>query len=120
MGLRDMMKNATDKASSIANAAQSRYTEMQQNAAIKKEEQNKKMEEMKGRIAEYEGILLQQITDGFSGIPYFSIEDNLLDFTKEFFERLLLPANSVSASKITMYPYSDKILKAVKKSDGEF
>lgn len=120
MGLRDMMKNATDKASSIANAAQSRYTEMQQNAAIKKEEQNKKMEEMKGRIAEYEGILLQQITDGFSGIPYFSIEDNLLDFTKEFFERLLLPANSVSASKITMYPYSDKILKAVKKSDGNF
>lgn len=120
MGLKDMMKNATDKAASMANAAQSKYTEMQQNSAIKKEEQNKKMEEMKERIAEYERLLLQQITEGFNGVSYFSIEENLLDFTKEFFERLLLPANSMSASKITMYPYSDKILKVSKKRIENF
>lgn len=120
MGLKDLMKNATDKATSMANAAQSKYTEIQQNSAIKKEEQNKKMEEMKTRISEYEQNLLQQITQGFNGVPYLDIEENLLDFTKEFFERLLLPANSVSASKITMYPYSDKILKTIKKSIKNF
>ena len=120
MGLKDLMKNATDKATSMANAAQSKYTEIQQNSAIKKEEQNKKMEEMKERISEYEQNLLQQITQGFNGVSYLDLEENLLEFTKEFFERLLLPANSVSASKITMYPYSDKILKTVKKSIKNF
>lgn len=115
MGWKDLVKNATDKATNIANTAQSKYTEMQQNNAIKKEEMNKKMEEMQGRVAEYEQSLLQQIALGFNGEPWLELEDNFMDFTKEFFERLLLPANSVSASKITMYPYSDKILKSLKK-----
>lgn len=115
MAWKDLVKNATDKATNIANAAQSKYTEIQQNNAIKKEEMNKKMEEMQGRIAEYEQSLLQQIALGFNGESWLELEDNFMDFTKEFFERLLLPANSVSVSKITMYPYSDKILKNVKK-----
>lgn len=115
MGWKDLVKNATDKATNVANAAQSKYTEIQQNNAIKKEEMNKKMEEMQGRIAEYEQSLLQQIALGFTGESWLELEDNFMDFTKEFFERLLLPANSVSVSKITMYPYSDKILKSVKK-----
>lgn len=116
MGWKDLVKNATDMANSVASSAQSKYTEMQQNNAIKKEEMNKKMEEMKGRVAEYEQNQLQQIALGFTGEPWLELEDNFMDFTKEFFERLLLPANSVSASKITMYPYSDKIVKSLKKS----
>lgn len=119
MGLKDLMKNVTEKAGSMANAAQSKYTEMQQNSAIKKEEQAKKMEEMKARICEYENMLRQQIMDGYTGTPYVELEGNATDFTKEFFERLLLPANSASSSNITMYPNSAKIVKNVKKSiDG--
>lgn len=120
MGWKDLVKNATDMATNMANTAQSKYTEMQQNNAIKKEEMNKKMEEMKERVAEYEQNLLQQIVLGFSGEPWLELEDNFMDFTKEFFERLLLPANSVSASKITMYPYSDKIVKSLKKSIEDY
>jgi len=120
MGLKDLMKSATDKANSIANVAQSKYTEMQQNSAIRQEEQNKKMEEMKGRVAEYTQMLNQQIMSGFNGTPYITVEENILDFTKEFFEKLFLPANSISASKITMYPYSEKIKKNVQKKLDEY
>ena len=35
-------------------------------------------------------------------------EENLIAFTKEFYEKILLPANSASKSSITMYPYIDE------------
>lgn len=120
MSLKDLMKSATDMAQSMTNMAQSKMTEMQQNSAIKKEEQNKKMEEMKSRVAEYEQQLFQQIVDGFDGTPHFVPENNIVDFTRDFFEKLLLPANSMSTTKITMYPYTDKILKNVKKIFTDF
>lgn len=120
MSLKDLMKSATDKANSMANMAQSKLTEMQQVSAIRKEEENKKLEEMKLRVSEYEQNLFQEILEGYSGQPYFLTDESLLDFTKDFFEKLLLPANSVSTSKITMYPYADKILKSVKKGIPNF
>ena len=46
MGWKDLMKNVTDKATSIAETAQEKLEEQKQLSAIKKEEQNKKMEEM--------------------------------------------------------------------------
>lgn len=106
MGWKDLMKNVADKATSVAETAQAKLEEQKQLSAIKKEEQNKKMEEMNERVTEYEQELLQNILSGFSGAPCIEVEDNILDFTKDYFEKLLLPANSVSASKIIMYPYS--------------
>ena len=120
MGWKDLMKNVTDKATSIAETAQEKLEEQKQLSAIKKEEQNKKMEEMNERVTEYEQELLQNILSGFSGAPCIEVEDNILDFTKDYFEKLLLPANSVSASKITMYPYSDKIQKKAQKALREY
>lgn len=98
MGWKDLMKNVTDKATSVAETAQAKFEEQKQLSAIKKEEQNKKMEEMNERVTEYEQELLQNILSGFSGAPCIEVEDNILDFTKDYFEKLLLPANSVSAS----------------------
>lgn len=120
MGWKDLMKNVTDKATSVAETAQAKFEEQKQLSAIKKEEQNKKMEEMNERVTEYEQELLQNILSGFSGAPCIEVEDNILDFTKDYFEKLLLPANSVSASKITMYPYSDKIQKKAQKALREY
>lgn len=120
MGWKDLMKNVTDKATSVAETAQAKFEEQKQLSAIKKEEQNKKMEEMNERVTEYEQELLQNILSGFSGAPCIAVEDNILDFTKDYFEKLLLPANSVSASKITMYPYSDKIQKKAQKALREY
>ena len=48
MGFKDIMKNVTDKASAVAGSAQAKYEEQKQYYAIKKEEQNKKMEENYG------------------------------------------------------------------------
>lgn len=120
MGWKDLMKNVTDKATSVAETAQAKFEEQKQLSAIKKEEQNKKMEEMNERVTEYEQEVLQSILSGFSGASCIDVEDNILDFTKDYFEKLLLPANSVSASKITMYPYSDKIQKKVQKALREY
>lgn len=120
MGWKDLMKNVTDKATSIAETAQEKLEEQKQLSAIKKEEQNKKMEEMNERVTEYEQKVLQNILSGFSGASCIDVEDNILDFTKDYFEKLLLPANSVSASKITMYPYSDKIQKKAQKALREY
>lgn len=120
MGWKDLMKNVTDKATSIAETAQEKLEEQKQLSAIKKEEQNKKMEEMNERVTEYEQEVLQSILSGFSGASCIDVEDNILDFTKDYFEKLLLPANSVSASKITMYPYSDKIQKKAQKALREY
>lgn len=120
MGFKDLMKNVTDKANAVAGSAQAMFEEQKQYSAIKKEEQNKKMEEMNNRVAEYEQSVLQQILCGFNGNPCFDLNDTILDFTKEYFEKLLLPANSVSASKITMYPHADKIKKKAQKAIKDY
>ena len=78
------------------------------------------MEEMNNRVAEYEQSVSQQILCGFNGTPCFDLNDTILDFTKEYFEKLLLPANSVSASKITMYPHADKIKKKAQKAIKDY
>lgn len=120
MSWKDLMKSATDKANSVASMAQSKIAEVQQTSAIRRKEDQKKLEEMKERVAGYEQSLMGSILDGFSGNPYLMMDENLLDFTKEFYEKLLLPANSVSTSKLTMYPYSDKIMKSIKKVIPDF
>lgn len=78
MGWKDLMKNVTDKATSIAETAQEKLEEQKQLSAIKKEEQNKKMEEMNERVTEYEQKVLQNILSGFSGAPCIDVEDNIL------------------------------------------
>lgn len=83
MGWKDLMKNVTDKATSVAETAQAKFEEQKQLSAIKKEEQNKKMEEMNERVTEYEQELLQNILSGFSGAPCIEVEDNILDFYYE-------------------------------------
>lgn len=40
MGWKDLMKNVTDKATSVAETAQAKFEEQKQLSAIKKEEQN--------------------------------------------------------------------------------
>lgn len=60
MGWKDLMKNVTDKATSVAETAQAKFEEQKQLSAIKKEEQNKKMEEMNERVTEYEQELLHR------------------------------------------------------------
>ena len=42
MGLKDLMKNVTDKANAVAGSAQAMFEEQKQYSAIKKEEQTRK------------------------------------------------------------------------------
>lgn len=55
----------------------------------------------------------------FGGIP----KDEVMSFTKEFYDKLLMPASSVALTKIAMFPYVDdkeveKIRKTLTNYDG--
>lgn len=120
MAFKDFMKNASEKASTAASAAQAKHEEIKKNNAIKKEEQERKLAEMKEKICMYQGTILDDVVSNFTGIPCIEINADTEKFTKEFFEKLLLPANSVSSSRITLFPNHAKIIKDAKKRIEEF
>ncbi len=100
MGLFDKVKSAAETAKNAAATAKSSYD------AAKAEREAVKAE-MKAKADEK----LQEILDTINAFDNdgFVFENTgtqeLLDFTKNFYEKLLLPACSVSLTKISMYPY---------------
>ncbi len=116
MGFKDLMKNAQEKAGVLQEA----YNQKQQEKSIRKEEEAQRLAEIKAQVSEHQEEVAQSIIDNFNGNMAFDMPDSIYEFTKEFFEKLLLPANSSSNSKITMYPYHDKIVKKAVKKLGIF
>lgn len=125
MGFMDKLKEATDKAmESAGNAAQKAkevYEQKKEEQAEKKLEQEAYEAEMREKVRILSESLVEGIYasgDDSNGGFYSNIsEGDLLAFTKDFFEKILLPANSVSKSYISMYPYIDaKKLKSINKS----
>lgn len=108
MAFKDFMKNATD-------AVQAKQAEIKKNNEIKKEEQARQMAEMKEIIEGCQNSVMEEIHGNFTGTPKFNITEDALKFTKEFYEKLLMPANSVSSSRITIYPNSNEINKKASK-----
>lgn len=116
MAFFDKLKELKDKAvETTANSAQKvkdNYEQMKVEQAEKKaiaeaydaemkEKVNILAEELKGAIEEEYDVNSQSFFSSLS-------EEDLIAFTKEFYEKILLPANSTSKSSITMYPYIDE------------
>lgn len=103
MGIFDQLKSsanmAAEKAKQVADAAKVGY---EQKKATNEAYRNM-METEASRINEEIRVAIES---NQSEIGLFGDikKEELLKFTKEFFERILLPASSVSASKIAMYP----------------
>ncbi len=95
MGIFDKIKDAVGSAAA-------EYTQ-------KKAESEQHRKEMVELVSERSNQIISAITAYNNDGSFLKNTDinELLAFTKEFYDKILLPANSVSQSKIMMYPYID-------------
>lgn len=132
MSFFDKLKDAKNVALQTANSAVSKAGEMAQSAKnsyekSKEEREQKKAEagaleaEMQEKAKEFaQGIIdsIKEYTDGSQGGVFSGAdEEKVLKFTKEFYEKILLPGSKTSSSIISMHPYIDnKKVKAFGKT----
>lgn len=112
MGLKDLFKDVTDLAKESIDSIQA-------DLALKKEEQERLRAEMDQRIKSYTDTLVEQLISSAdtSAQPLINADDDaLLSFTKNFSDKLLMPANSPVSTKITLYPDEEKALKNITKT----
>lgn len=110
--------NKDDLVSKAKNAVDGIKTSIEQKQAEKEAYEA----EMSAKAQEKKEEIISTILSNQNNGSIFGDTDTktLLDFTKDFYDRLLMPANSVALSKISMYPYIDgkTLEKAVKNLDG--
>ncbi|WP_303866555.1 SHOCT domain-containing protein [Acetobacterium wieringae] len=112
MGLKDLFKDVTDLAKESIDSIQA-------DLALKKEEQERLRAEMDQRIKTYTDTLVEQLVNP-PEVPAQSLinasDDEVLKFTKDFNDKLLMPANSPVSTKISLHPDDEKALKNVTKT----
>ena len=100
-----------DKIKDAANAAKEKAQAAVDAAKAAQEEKKAQQEAYHAEMTEKALQKSQEIIDSIQGsaseTPFFSqvSAEELLNFTKEFYDKILMPANSVSRSIITMHPY---------------
>ena len=98
--LKDAANAAKEKAQAAADAVKAKQEQ-------KKAEQEAYHAEMSEKAAQRALEIMETIQSTSCSNGFFSqvSDEELQNFTKEFYDKILMPANSVSQSKITMYPY---------------
>ena len=100
-----------DKLKDVANTAKEKAQEAVEAAKAAQEQKRAEQEaynaEMNEKVAQKTEEIIAAIEGSSATAGFFShvTDDELLGFTKEFYDKILMPANSVSQSKVTMYPY---------------
>lgn len=104
MGLLDKLKDTVsavaEKAKETVDTAKAAYEQ-------KKAEEAQHKAEMEALAAGKANEIVSSIKAYENDGSFFknTTKEELLKFTKEFYDKILMPANSVSKSKIQMYPY---------------
>lgn len=126
MAFNDFLKKAKETAQSVsnvakdaANTAKSKYDEQKQKADEQKAERERIRAEKQAEADAYTNDILSQLNSS-SGSLFDIDTKQLLDFTGDFYDKLYLPAHSVSASKMIFHPLDDKINKYAKKEFSEY
>jgi len=136
MGLWDKLNDAKNMALETANTAAQKAGEMAQSAKesrekAKEERERKKAEAeaMEAEMREKANAFAQEIIDGVKeyvdgsqGGVFSGVDDNqILKFTKEFYEKILLPGSKTSSSIVSMHPYIDsKKVRAFGKTFSDY
>ena len=104
MAFFDKLKDAANAAKEKAQAAVDAAKAAQEQ---KKAEQEAHIAEMTEKATQKSQEIISAIESSNAEHGFFSqvTNEELLGFTKEFYDKILMPANSVSRSKITMHPY---------------
>lgn len=120
MGFFDKIKegasNAAEKAKGAIESAKADYAQKKAEAELHRQQ----MEAL--ALSKSEEIVSSIISFNNDG-NFFknTTKEELLAFTKDFYDKILMPANSVSKSKIQMYPYiDDKQIAKFAKTWGEY
>lgn len=124
MAFMDKVKDMAGKAkSTMENAAQAgkeKYEQVKQENAEKKAQKEAYMAEMEAKAAEYGQSLCNMVMESGNATPESFMariaENELLSFTKDFYEKMVLPGSKASISCIIMHPYIDeKKIKSIQK-----
>ncbi len=111
-----------DKFNDVAGGIKSNIDKKMAEAAQKKAEAEAEAAAFRAKAKEKSDTLINSIiangNDDNGGFYSVNGADAIMKFTKEFYEKILLPANSVKQSYISMYPYLDA--KKVKSFTKEF
>lgn len=123
--LKDAKNSVLESAGNITNSAKNSFDKAKEGYAQKKEEAAALDAELKEKAQQLskeitEGIL--EYCDGSKGGYFANIaQDTLLKFTKDFYEKLVLPGGKTSTSCIAMHPYiDDKKVKQFGKNFSQY
>ncbi len=78
-------------------------------------------EKAKQKAEEIKNAILTTGDDSNGGFYSVNGVDKIISFTKDFYEKILLPANSIKQSYVSMYPYlNEKIIKTFTKEFPDY
>lgn len=126
MAFNDFLKKAKETASSAANSAKnaansakSKYDEKRKEANAQKAERERIKAE---KQAEADAAAKKMVEDirASQGTLFDVDKKQLADFTADYYDKLYLPAHSVSASKLIFHPLDKKIDKYAQKDFPEY
>ena len=113
MGLFDKLSDTANKMKSTIDEKREEVAQKRAEAAALDAEFKEKAKQKADEITKF---ILEHGDDSKGGFYASNGVDNIINFTKEFYDKILLPANSVKQSYISMYPYlNDKTIKAFTK-----
>lgn len=126
MAFNDFLKKAKETASSAANSAKNaansakaKYDEKRKEAEVQKAERERLKAEKQAEADSLKNQMLDEMNANRGNL--FAIDKKqLLDFTTDFYDKLFLPAHSVSASKLILHPIDQKMDKYAKKDFPEY
>ena len=123
MGLFDKLKegaaNAAEQAKKVAEQAKATAEQAKANYEAKKAAEEQHRQEMQALAASKAKEIIDAIITYQNNGSFFknTSTEELLSFTKEFYDKIFMPANSVSGSKIQMFPYiTDKMIAKISKT----
>ena len=111
--------NAAASAKSAADSAKAKLNEQKEKAAVEKAERERVRAEKQAEADNATSEILNEINGNCGDL--FAIDPKELQaFTADFYDKLYLPAHSVSASKLIFHPLDKKIEKYANKEFADY
>ncbi len=119
MAFNDFLKKAKETVANAADVAKTTFNEQREKAAAEKAEKERIRAEKQAEADAAAKEMMDALGSG--GGDLFSMDSKtLLDFTADFYDKLYLPAHSVSASKLILHPLDKKINKYAQKDFASY
>ena len=119
MAFNDFLKKAKETAVNAADTAKTKINEQKEKAAAEKAERERIRAEKQAEADNTTQQMLDAI-NAESGNLFSMDGQTLLTFTADFYDKLYLPAHSVSASKLFFHPLDKKIDKYAQKEFADY